>query len=107
MGSDNIGANVFTITVDDGNGGTDSATLNITVDPRTITLVEEHFGGAGAALNGTSADVFDPVLTTAGGSDIWATGGAFLDNGTVSVDGREIYTAEDLKVGLFTSTDNF
>ncbi len=27
--------------------------------------------------------------------------------GTVSVDGREIYTAEDLKVGLFTTTDNF
>ena len=29
-----------------------------------------------------------------------------LANGSVSVDGREIYTAEDLKVGLFTSTDN-
>lgn len=28
-------------------------------------------------------------------------------DGSVSVDGREIYTAEDLKVGLFTSTDNF
>jgi 3-hydroxyacyl-[acyl-carrier protein] dehydratase/trans-2-decenoyl-[acyl-carrier protein] isomerase len=30
-----------------------------------------------------------------------------LADGTVSVDGREIYTAEDLKVGLFSSTDNF
>lgn len=30
-----------------------------------------------------------------------------MADGTVSVDGREIYTAEDLKVGLFTSTDNF
>jgi 3-hydroxyacyl-[acyl-carrier protein] dehydratase/trans-2-decenoyl-[acyl-carrier protein] isomerase len=30
-----------------------------------------------------------------------------IADGTVSVDGREIYTAEDLKVGLFTSTDNF
>jgi 3-hydroxyacyl-[acyl-carrier protein] dehydratase/trans-2-decenoyl-[acyl-carrier protein] isomerase len=30
-----------------------------------------------------------------------------LADGTVSVDGREIYTAEDLKVGLFVSTDNF
>lgn len=28
-------------------------------------------------------------------------------DGTVSVDGREIYSATDLKVGLFTSTDNF
>lgn len=26
---------------------------------------------------------------------------------TVSVDGKEIYTGKDLKVGLFTSTDNF
>jgi hypothetical protein len=25
----------------------------------------------------------------------------------MSVDGREIYTAEDLRVGLFTSTDDF
>jgi len=30
-----------------------------------------------------------------------------MADGSVSVDGREIYTAEDLKVGLFTSTDNF
>jgi len=28
-------------------------------------------------------------------------------DGTVTVDGREIYTAENLKVGLFTTTDNF
>jgi len=30
-----------------------------------------------------------------------------IADGTVSVDGREIYVAEDLRVGLFTSTDNF
>ncbi len=30
-----------------------------------------------------------------------------IADGTVSVDGRTIYTAEDLKVGLFLSTDNF
>jgi len=28
-------------------------------------------------------------------------------NGVVRVDGREIYTAKDLRVGLFTSTENF
>ena len=28
-------------------------------------------------------------------------------DGTVAVDGREIYVAEDLRVGLFTSTDDF
>jgi 3-hydroxyacyl-[acyl-carrier protein] dehydratase/trans-2-decenoyl-[acyl-carrier protein] isomerase len=30
-----------------------------------------------------------------------------IADGTVSVDGRQIYTAEDLRVGLFTSTENF
>ena len=30
-----------------------------------------------------------------------------IADGSVEVDGREIYTAEDLKVGLFESTDNF
>jgi 3-hydroxyacyl-[acyl-carrier protein] dehydratase/trans-2-decenoyl-[acyl-carrier protein] isomerase len=28
-------------------------------------------------------------------------------DGAMRVDGREIYTAKDLRVGLFTSTDNF
>ncbi len=30
-----------------------------------------------------------------------------IADGTVCVDGREIYTAEDLRVGLFTSTEDF
>ena len=30
-----------------------------------------------------------------------------IADGSVLVDGREIYTAEDLRVGLFTSTDDF
>ena len=30
-----------------------------------------------------------------------------IANGSVEVDGREIYTAQDLKVGLFESTDSF
>lgn len=30
-----------------------------------------------------------------------------IADGTMSVDGREIYTADDLRVGLFTSTDDF
>ena len=30
-----------------------------------------------------------------------------IADGTVSVDGREIYTAEKLRVGLFSSTDGF
>lgn len=30
-----------------------------------------------------------------------------VGDGVMKVDGREIYTAKDLRVGLFTSTDNF
>ena len=30
-----------------------------------------------------------------------------IADGSMSVDGREIYVAEDLRVGLFHSTDNF
>lgn len=30
-----------------------------------------------------------------------------IADGTVAVDGREIYVGEDLRVGLFTSTENF
>ena len=30
-----------------------------------------------------------------------------IGNGVMSVDGRDIYTADDLRVGLFTSTDGF
>lgn len=30
-----------------------------------------------------------------------------IADGSLAVDGREIYTAEDLRVGLFQSTDNF
>jgi 3-hydroxyacyl-[acyl-carrier protein] dehydratase/trans-2-decenoyl-[acyl-carrier protein] isomerase len=30
-----------------------------------------------------------------------------IADGSMSVDGREIYTAQNLRVGLFTSTDNF
>ena len=30
-----------------------------------------------------------------------------IADGSVSVDGREIYTAKDLRVGLFTSTESF
>ena len=30
-----------------------------------------------------------------------------IADGSLAVDGREIYTAEDLRVGLFTSTDDF
>jgi len=46
----------------------------------------------------TTGSAADTVPTT--GSELWYDGRVFAD-------GREIYVATDLKVGLFTSTENF
>jgi hypothetical protein len=40
-GAGDVGANVFTVEVDDGNGGTDTATLNITVDAATSSTTDD------------------------------------------------------------------
>jgi hypothetical protein len=61
------GANVFTVQVDDGNGGTDSATLNIsvnavndapvfTVDPINEANATEDIAYAGSVANATDAE---------------------------------------------------
>lgn len=47
-------------------------------------IVQETFGGTGVALNGTSAEIFDADITTAGGSGTWAASTTFLDNGLVN-----------------------
>jgi hypothetical protein len=46
-------------------------------------IIVENFNGSGASLNGTSADVFNAAITTAGGADTWTTGSGFLENGAV------------------------
>ena len=51
-------------------------------------------------LNGVRA----ALKQTMPGSDIQIEG---IGDGVMSVDGREIYTAKDLRVGLFTSTEGF
>jgi hypothetical protein len=45
-------------------------------------IVSESFDGSGAALNGTSADIFNAGITAAGGSSTWVADSIFLDNGT-------------------------
>ncbi|MFZ9938525.1 MAG: hypothetical protein ACO3JG_15915, partial [Luteolibacter sp.] len=56
-----------------------------------ITLIQEDFGGAGVALNGTSADAFDAGITSAGGSSVWVADSGFRDNGSVSVTRRSAH----------------
>lgn len=48
-----------------------------------VPLVLEHFNASGSSLSGTSADVFDAAITTAGGSAVWGAGAGFLENGAV------------------------
>lgn len=48
-----------------------------------VPLVVENFSGSGSSLSGTSADVFDAAITTAGGSAVWGAGAGFLENGAV------------------------
>lgn len=48
----------------------------------SIIIVEETFGGAGAALSGTTAETFDSAITTAGGSDTWTSSSYFGDDGS-------------------------
>jgi hypothetical protein len=79
-------------------------------------IVAANFGGGGSALNGTSADTFAAGITTAGGSGTWSAGAAFLDNGTVNVDGDQnaaylnlgtyINDAKGTATGLFDLTMN-
>lgn len=47
-------------------------------------IIQETFGGSGSALNGTTAEIFDAAIVTAGGSATWNANGNFLDNGTVN-----------------------
>ncbi len=65
-----------------------SGGVQIAAEPlnASITLIGENFGGTGAALNGKTADVFNPDLSAAGGSSAWVAAGNFLDNGAVVTD---------------------
>jgi arylsulfatase A len=62
-------------------------------------LVTENFGEPGNPLNGTDADAFSPIIAAAGGSATWGAGAAFLDNGTVNVDGSQ--SAAYLNLGTY------
>jgi hypothetical protein len=48
-----------------------------------VPVLLEQFNGSDSSLNGTSAEVFDAAITTAGGSATWAAGAGFLENGGV------------------------
>jgi hypothetical protein len=97
------GADSFTYTASDGNGGTDSATVTITVTPvndapvagdDTASVVED--GSVAVTVLGNDADVDDDLLT------VTSTQGA---NGSVVINGDDTvtYTPE----ADFNGTDSF
>jgi hypothetical protein len=80
-----VGANVFTVQVDDGNGGSDTATLNITVDAVTAG------GGVAGLWYGTASgniNTNDPNPETLVTIDLSQTEDSIAGNTT------EIYTGE-------------
>jgi hypothetical protein len=61
-GAGDVGANVFTVQVDDGNGGTDTATLNITVDAAPVGPVADYAQSESTLLGSvTSGSMADTV----------------------------------------------
>ncbi len=50
----------------------------------SATIIHETFGGTGSALSGTTAEIFNTAIVTAGGSATWNANSNFLDNGTVN-----------------------
>ena len=71
--------------------------------------------GHGRALGSGEVKFFGQVLPTAGKVTYRLDISRMVErklvmaiaDGSVAVDGREIYTAKDLRVGIFKSTDNF
>jgi 3-hydroxyacyl-[acyl-carrier protein] dehydratase/trans-2-decenoyl-[acyl-carrier protein] isomerase len=78
-------------------------------------LVWNGNSGRGRALGAGAVKFFGQVLPTAKKVTYKLTINRLIQrklimaiaDGSMEVDGREIYTAKDLKVGLFESTDNF
>ena len=64
------------------------------------TIVNEAFDGAGAALDGSPAEVFDEAITAAGGSNTWVSSDTFSDAGEVTV-GTSSNSSAHLSLGNY------
>jgi len=129
--STNVGANVFTVQVDDGNGGTDTATLNITVfssnpadvyivvDPSKtgyaaerdslITFLNDHFPGQ---LGTITSDAYLTNAPAAGAGDLVifgrATGSGQYDESVAEIESWNNSAAGILMLTSYpTESDRF
>ena len=101
-GTSNIWHNAFQpdgTTINSGNTHSYVSTINVYEPDITLT--------SGTVTNASTLRIASSPTEGTNNYGLWVDGGASRFDGTVSVDGREIYKAEDLRVGLFTSTDNF
>jgi len=73
-------------------------------------IISENFGGAAsAALNGTSADVFDSAIVTAGGSATWtsASGTNTTDNRGYAADGTVRFTGGSTSTSAYLNLGSY
>ncbi len=64
------------------------------------TIVSETFAGNGGALSGSTAEVFESAITTAGGSNSWVSSDTFSDDGGVAP-GTSNNSAAHLSLGSY------
>ncbi|HEY5621189.1 MAG TPA: hypothetical protein VIR77_01170, partial [Pontiella sp.] len=87
-----VGVNAWTVQVSDNNGGSDTATLNITVDAATAGLLSGYSVGSGLlSSNGETLFVDNAAL---GGTDITASSG-WSDTFAVLIDGAGSWNVGD------------
>jgi hypothetical protein len=78
--SDYIGSDSFIVLVDDGNGGTDAITIDVTVNPtHTAGIRYVKTIGAGDCSSWVDACALQTALTTAiSGDEIWVAAGKYI-----------------------------
>lgn len=63
-------------------------------------IVQEDFNGTGDPLDGSTAELFDNAVTTAGGSNIWVSSDTYSDDGSVNV-GSGTNSSAHLSLGSY------
>lgn len=77
-----------------------AALLTLGSATASTVIVEETFGGAGGALDSSTAETFDAGIGAAGGSSAWVSSDTFFDDGSVVV-GTSAISSAYLNLGSY------
>jgi hypothetical protein len=91
-----VGTDTFTYTCTDGNGGYDTATVTLYIEPSNLVGLVGHWtldDGSGPIATDSSGNEFDGIL---GGSETWTNG---IINGALSYPAEESETAATTNLG--------